>query len=41
MNSYRRLNAVFDEMIEDVKYSKIAAFTKTIQKREERKKETV
>lgn len=41
MDNYRRINSIFDSMIEDVKYSKIAAFTKTFQTLEEGKKETV
>ncbi len=41
MKSDRRLNMLFDEMLEDVKYSKIAAFTRTLYQIEARKKETI
>lgn len=34
MNNYRRMNVLFDEMMEDVTYSKIAAFTGTLHMRE-------
>ena len=40
MNSYRRLNMMYDEMMNDLKYSKIAAFTKSLQTKEAREKET-
>ncbi len=30
MGMDRRLNRLFDEMLEDIKYSKIAAFTKVL-----------
>ncbi len=39
MENYRRMNLLFDEMFEDVKYSKIIAFTRTLY--EKQKKETI
>lgn len=34
MNNYRRMNVLFDQMMEDVTYSKIAAFARTLHVRE-------
>ncbi len=41
MKMDRRLNQLFDEMLEDIKYSKIAAFARTLHQKEARKKETI
>lgn len=41
MENCRKLNLLFDEMLEDIKYSKIIAFTRTLYQNEELKKETM
>ncbi len=41
MNDIKRLNRMYDEMMNDLKYSKIAAFTKQLQTKEIAKKETM
>ena len=41
MNTYRRLNMMYDEMMNDLKYSKIAAFTKNLHTKESKEKETL